>query len=405
MNKKLNSIYCGDILWQLKGQRKFGKQRFLQFRKDNPDMGSKLSYFLLKYNVEIDLTEFRNFSLNFGKGFEKAMPTFVKTRKVFGDDVTYMYLSVEEVLEHRNANRINIPKGITYLTNLKRLNMCKNSIKSIIPDIGNLINLTVINLSSNNITYLPDELSKLKLLEHLDLQSNKLDDNSNINVIGSLTNLKLLNLSTNKITHIPSSFGNITQLEHLILSRNSIAKLPDSLNVSSSLCLTKNSFSEWPLVINSLTRLSILNIGDNMLSNMPGAETLNLTELNVECNHFETFPIELTQISSLEKLFFNYNVLTDLPDEIDNMINLKALIISDNRMSRIVETIGNMKNLQILDASLHNYITELPSEIVNCRTLLSLIISDKVIVSDYIKEHFTGKITIKNPIYDRWGYR
>ena len=95
--------------------------------------------------------------------------------------MTTLYKSLDEALQNPSqVYRVNLTKqGITELppeigtlVNLQYLNLSKNSISSIPPEIKKLKNLQWLILEDNSITSLPPELAEMTNLETLDLDGN-----------------------------------------------------------------------------------------------------------------------------------------------------------------------------------------------------------------------------------------
>ena len=140
----------------------------------------------MKSNLHILPLAFILFAVSFiaensyGQGAPLPLPELQKTT---------LYKSLDEAFQNpAQVYRLNLtkqditdlPPEIGTLTNLQYLNVSKNSISSIPPEIGKLKNLQWLILEDNNIASLPSELSELSKLETLDL-----DGNSSLDVDGA----------------------------------------------------------------------------------------------------------------------------------------------------------------------------------------------------------------------------
>ncbi len=85
---------------------------------------------------------------------------------------------------------------------------------------------------------------------------------------------------------------------------------------------------------------------------------LSLIEGKTSCD----FPLEITQMKTLEHLWLSSNNISNLPEELFGLTNLKSMVVSDNRLTKLSPSIKKLKNLKFLDIG-HNGIKKLPKEI------------------------------------------
>jgi small GTP-binding protein len=116
---------------------------------------------------------------------------------------------------------------ITKLTNLISLELNGNQLASLPPEIAKLTNLTSLYLSDNQLTSLPPEIAKLSNLTSLNLNSNQLT--SLPPEITKLANLTDLNLNGNQLTSLPPEIAKLTNLTYLDLRRNQLPIPPEAL--------------------------------------------------------------------------------------------------------------------------------------------------------------------------------
>ena len=93
--------------------------------------------------------------------------------------------------------------------------------------IQNLTRLTTLDLARNKIAIIPPEIGSLPVLEELNLQHNVIWKVPS--ELGNASRLRRLQLFGNRITDIPESIGKLTRLENLNLGANPIASLPMEL--------------------------------------------------------------------------------------------------------------------------------------------------------------------------------
>lgn len=114
-----------------------------------------------------------------------------------------------------------------------KLNLRKNKLKEIPPDIFKLTNLQELNLSKNKLTKIPKDISKLTKLEVLDVSSNEID--TLYPEIGLLVNIKKLILNQNIIAHLPGTIGNLMKMNFLDMWGNEIQVFPKEISKLSNI--------------------------------------------------------------------------------------------------------------------------------------------------------------------------
>lgn len=107
------------------------------------------------------------------------------------------------ILKLRWQRLKQIPPEVFTYTNLRELDLSRNSIDTIPSEIAYLANLEMLNLARNAIHYLPEEIS---LLPHL----------------------KTIDLSRNPVLELPESMGYMGSLESLVLWSTNLYRLPES---------------------------------------------------------------------------------------------------------------------------------------------------------------------------------
>ncbi len=162
------------------------------------------------------------------------------------------------------------------LENWDGLDLSKNRISTLPPEIGEVKNLSVLDVSNTGLTELPRE-------------------------IGRLTNLKILNVSGNKLTSLPEEIEQLKNLMTLDISNNSLAYLPSEIGNFKellSLNLSRNQFPTIPVEITRLAKLTFLDLRGNPLpippeildkANQPNIILDYLMALSEQTEHFEGF--------------------------------------------------------------------------------------------------------------------
>eukprot|EP00741_Cyanophora_paradoxa_P004871 tig00000841_g4726.t1 len=161
---------------------------------------------------------------------------------------------------------------------------------------------------------------------------------------------------------------------------------------------------EWPaaeIAAAGPENIRWLELGENKLTRIPGAELAKLTNLewlwltnnrltdlppeigrlaalrwlNVQSNQLTTLPSEIGRLAALQTLYVNDNQLTALPPEIGRLSNLQTLGVSGNQLTALPPEIGRLAALQVLGVS-GNQLMALPPEIGRLADLRWLNVSD-----------------------------
>lgn len=142
---------------------------------------------------------------------------------------TFFFLLPSSFAQEEDDTRefTNLAAALVHPEKVERLNLRKQKLSEIPPEIFQFTNLKVLNLSKNKITRVPKEIGQLSQLAELDLSSNRIDLLPM--EIGQLTNLKKLVLGKNELYSLPSSFGNFSSLEYLDLWSNNLTELPPEM--------------------------------------------------------------------------------------------------------------------------------------------------------------------------------
>ena len=276
------------------------------------------------------------------------------------------------------------------MVHLKVLDISRNKINILSPDIGELVNLQKLNLQQTNITTLPPEIAYCQELEEILLWGN---------IIESLPEtlpemLKLRNLAVNyrsfctqvdsfqeseellrkgKLTseHIPLVVFELATLEVLDLENTKINNVPDmSTFALKELFLCKNFLSKVPPSLFNLHHLTILDMSNNLLHQLPDdiSRVTSLTILRLSCNEIERIPQKIKDLVNLEELNIANNRIRYMPNSIGQLTKLKALYAEKNELSSLPDEICELENLETLDIT-DNKITALPMKMHQLKNL------------------------------------
>ena len=131
-----------------------------------------------------------------------------------------------------------------------------------------------------------------------------------------------------------------------------------------------------PTSIGNLTTLRKLYIEFNKLNTLPQSisNLQSLEQLQLNSNIFTTIPESISSLQSLNELYMNNNNITNLPDSIKNLKALKVLSLYNNKIAALPVSIGNLSTLQKLDLW-DNQLTSLPNSILKLQSLQKLDLS------------------------------
>jgi Leucine-rich repeat (LRR) protein len=239
---------------------------------------------------------------------------------------------------------------------------------------------TSLQLDTNNVKgEIPFELSLLTELTKISIQNPVGTDQylkgtlpSNM---GKLTSLTSLVLSGNQFSSgIPTEIGLCTSLSWLDLNNNGMnGEIPTSLSSLTnltSLNLEGNFFagSIDPAILKGATNLIDVNFEGNKFTGLP--ETIvalnRIQTLMLGSNNFATFPMAITQLSTLTSLDLSGNrIMQSIPPQLGRMTTLQKLDLSHNQLTGVIPVeIGNLINLELLlDVSFNLLTGSIPSRI------------------------------------------
>jgi internalin A len=272
-------------------------------------------------------------------------------------------------------NRLkSLPRGSEKLTNLTNLDLSHNHFKSLPPGIAKLTNLTTLDLNGNQLTLLPPGIAKLTNLTHLDLNGNKLT--SLPPEISKLTSLTTLLLWDNQLTSLPPEIIELTNLTLISLGNNQLLSVPmviTKMTNLTSLGLSYEQLTSLPPEIIKLTNLAAIHLFRNQFTSLPLAitELANLIAIDLGQNQLTSLPPEIAKLTKLTHLDLNNNQLTSLPPEIAKLTKLTHLDLDNNQLTTLPPEIAKLTNLTSLKLT-GNRLTSLPAEIAGLTNLTKL---------------------------------
>lgn len=157
------------------------------------------------------------------------------------------------------------------------------------------------------------------------------------------------------------------------------------------------NLEQFPIEITKLVSLKKLFLDENSIQSIPReiVQLKNLRELDLRGNLLEDLPSEIDSLKSLERLFLGVNKFKTFPEQVMRLKNLKHLGLGWNQIREIPESIENLRDLKILSLN-RNRISRLPETLGNLRSLEVLSLENNKI--DYISESL-GKL---NSLKELW---
>ncbi|CAB9513951.1 Leucine Rich Repeat [Seminavis robusta] len=316
----------------------------------------------LSYDVD-ECSWFSKYNISGATGGTADLLGWIIVDQFHGPDVcdnkgSYLQL----VLPHNGlTSTSNLPKEITLLSNLKRLDylFCADmALTSTLPtELGKMVNMKEMYIGKVDMTGpIPSEISQMSHLSALDLSRAGLTGTLPIG-IGNLTFLKYLHLNKNSISGtLPTEVGLLTAMESLILNHNQLSgTIPSEIgNLPSFRDLvfeTNQITGAVPSEIGQLSNLEIMALGDLLITGTIPLEVWLLPSLwffGISQNNVEgSIPTEIG-LASMDLLYIYDNAWSGgIPSEIGLHTGLLELSIERSTLSGTLPSeMALLSNLQ-----------------------------------------------------------
>ena len=302
-----------------------------------------------------------------------------------------------------------LPPILWQMTQLHVLDISRNKINVLAPEVGNLSNLRKINLKHTNITTLPPEIVYCQDLEEILLWGNKIDTLPE--TLPELLKLKTLainyrdfckladqymesfyNKGQIKSEHIPRIVFMLPALQSMDLEATKINNLPETTNLGlQELNLSRNFLQVLPDSVYTLNHLTLLNLSDNQFSSIPNdiGNLKTLVKLRLAQNQLQSLPTTIGKLKFLKELDVSENKLKRLPTQIKGLKSLKVLHVEKNELVGLPDELCELTDIETLNVS-ENNIHTLPMKL---HQLINL--KDAHVYDGYYKH---GLWLYKNPL-------
>ena len=292
----------------------------------------------------------------------------------------------------------------TALARVLKLRLTNIGLADLPSDIVNLTALRELNVSGNNLASLPSSIGQLTELRKFVLCER--DDNNFAltalpDSITRCAKLEELILGASSIVSLPASIGNLKELRHLsVRGSKHLELLPDSIVQCSALTeinIAFTSIKSLPESIGDLRKLEILCAASTKLSSLPvSISNCPLKLLAIEGCEFETFPEEIVEIITLERLWAHNNRIMKLPESIGNMHKLEELTLQGNRLASVPVGLASIDASVVVDLTGNPKLKFVPSEVMS----LDSVKLDKGVTKGYTTDQ---RINQAEDLADRAG--
>jgi Leucine-rich repeat (LRR) protein len=230
---------------------------------------------------------------------------------------------------------------------LEGLEMCFCSIKTLPSAISYLVNLKIMNLSSNQLNHISQDAFPILKLEIVELQRNFISEIPES--LGSCCNIKSIDISSNVLHSLPLSLGKCIFLETLNFAENPMSCLPNAI-FSKEIADLKSFLHSLSLQFSNC-HVSFQDFGLSMLRIMPNLSWESLRELNLSKNSLVSISERIfSSLNTLQIINISENPITVFP-AIWNCLFLSQAILHHTHIRDIPSNVSKLHCLEYLDLS------------------------------------------------------
>lgn len=135
-----------------------------------------------------------------------------------------------------------------------------------------------------------------------------------------------------------SIWGSFKRLKKLELNSNELTTLPSSLEALSPsleiLFLSENNFSSIPEVVGKMSRLRMISLRGNCLTELSSTNLpTSLVWLILTNNNISAIDPNVSKLKGLRKLMLSHNKLTEIPSELGECKDLELVRLASNEIN------------------------------------------------------------------------
>ena len=279
--------------------------------------------------------------------------------------------NVTEINLRGNALKGNFPNQFSVFPKLEKLDLSNNQLSGEVgTSLSSVTNLTRLDLSNNRLEGDPSAiLTSLINLKELSIGTNNFSIATIGTLITSFPNLSVLNIANLNLTSVPTQISSLTKLEILDLSSNPITNFSALQNrtLLKELNLSSTSISVIPSQISSLVNLKTLDLSNNTLMgnySSPLTSLHSLEWLSLENTGISTIPNEVLQLQKLIHLNLGRNKISGGLSSLVSLSDLQQLFLNHNSLSgNFPSELLQLDRLQMLSLVSNNLTGNLPSNL------------------------------------------
>ncbi len=170
--------------------------------------------------------------------------------------------------------------------------------------------------------------------------------------IFTLSSIKSISIDDcENVKTIPNGILKLKNLEYISAERNRLQSIPNlgKLPKLQYVILSKNLLDEKSL--NRFRTIKFLSIRYNRVKKLPVefCKSDSLISFNAMNNLIKTIPPEIQHLKKIKNLMLCFNKIEVLPEEICNLKNLTYLELSYNKIKKLPNSIGKLQSLELLN--------------------------------------------------------
>ena len=319
-----------------------------------------ITFTIFSFNVMAQ-TEYENYSeaLNHFEKVKKLRLVYSNqgTEKLDSRITKLQSLESIEIVNYKGSI-LTLPKELNKLPNLTSISISAEEIKTIPENIFEIKSLKNLSLYFYNLDHLPDnEFKKLSNLEKLTIRGDGL---KTIPIdIYNLSKLKDFTISGDKLVNLPDGINYLVNLNKLTIHALNLETLPRGLNELHNLN-SIDIFCKNDLEINlDYKKQKIEKFRWGKCKKFPLAicSFKTIERLTFDSGFIEKIPNEISNLINITELEITGHPITVLPNTILNLKKLEFLHLSSTKLNSFNESIFNLPNIFKVNLE---YCNELP---------------------------------------------